>query len=107
MIENKEQFFKAAPARKTIQLKVGDEEMVFSELSVKDRYDYFALKKDGGVDVDRAAAFILVRSSGFLEDSDIDRVVELFSPESLALISHQILALSGMIQSYEAEEEKK
>lgn len=107
MIENKEQFFKAAPARKTIELDVGDEKMAFSELSVKDRYDYFQLKKDGAVNVDRAAAFVLVRSSSFLEDDMIDQIVEMLSPESLALISHQILSLSGMIQAYEEAEQKK
>lgn len=107
MIESREQFFSAAPKRKTIELDVGSEKMVFSELSVKDRYDYFELKKDGGVDVDKAAAFVLVRSSSFLSDDDIEQVVKMFSPESLALISHQILALSGMIKTYEEEEEKK
>lgn len=107
MIENKEQFFKSVPARKSLELDIGEEKMVFHELSVKDRYDYLDLRNADGIDMDRAAAFVLVRSSGFLKDDDIEEVVKKFSPESLALISHQILALSGMIRGHEESEAKK
>ncbi len=107
MIQSKEQFFKAAPKRKELEIEIGDETMVFRELSVKDREEFFALGREDGRDLDIAAAFVLVRASDIFEDEDIKTLVDCLSPEALALTSHKILALSGMIAKAEAETQKK
>lgn len=108
MIKSFESLVKACP-RKFVTLQVPDskEEIQLYELTVADRSEYFILKDSEDRDLDYLAAFVVARSSGFIEDDQIASLAESMGSNVLNIFALEVLRISGMLSNAYEDAKKK
>ena len=109
MIESKESLFGRFEKKKIVLSipDVEDSEMAFHAFSVRDKSDYQKLHKERSDEPAYIACFVIARSCPFLNDDDIDGLLDNLSLDAVNYFSLEILRLSGMISDSAEDAEKK
>lgn len=100
MIKSLETLIAACPKRTvTLEVPNSKESLELTELSVKDRADYYQLRESDEKSLDYMAGFVIARSSGFIDDDQIDQLIAKIGPTTLNGFALEVLRISGMLST--------